>query len=854
MKDIFTLISALCFLLGGYFISYGQRKELNTGWTFRQYQIGRWLPATVPGTVHTDLMANKQIKDPFFRNQEKEVQWVDKVNWEYAVTFQIDDTTYAKSHQQLVFYGLDTWCDIFLNDEKIMSTDNMFRTWKVPVTGKLQRGENRLHVKIWSPIIKGLEEIEKYGMALPASNDYSEYGGMGPVRVSVYSRKAPYHFGWDWGPRLVTSGIWRPVVLESWDDVKIDHLFIRQPSVNRSLANLEAEVNFIAGPTSPLQIELFHNGKVMAKTGITPQKGENRITLPFSIKNPELWWSNGLGKQHLYHFTVRIKKEGRIIAQENITTGLRSLKLIRQKDPKGESFGFELNGVPVFAKGTNSIPNDVFLPRITRSDYKKMVTDVADANMNMIRIWGGGIYEDDYFYELCDRKGILVWQDFMFACAMYPGTPEFLENVRQEATDNIIRLRNHPCIALWCGNNEIDLAWRHDTPGGWGWKQAYSKAQQETIFKAYTDVFHHILPEVIAQYTDGDNYWPSSPMAGPGINQHNVYTGTSGDNHYWGVWHESHPLEKFEENIGRFMSEYGFQSFPEFTTVRKYALPEDYHIESEVMSAHQRSGIGNLRIKEYMNRYYRLPEDFEQFLYLSQVLQARATTTAMKAHRKAMPYCMGSLIWQLNDCWPVASWSTTDYYHNWKAAHYAIREACKPVMLAPVTKDKELLLWIVNDRIQPVQGSYTVELFDFNGKLLNNLSGRFTANANSSGTITGIDIKTLLQEHSAKEVVAVISIHKGKELLDQVYHYFALPKELNLSDPIISTQITERKGEKQMLVKTDKLACNVMFYIPDHPAFFSDNYIDLLPGKTYQIIIKTELPAEKINVKTRYIR
>lgn len=823
-------------------------KELNTGWKFRQYNLGAWLPATVPGTVHTDLMENKKIEDPFYRNNEEKTQWVDKVNWEYAVTFDATDSLYNKQNQQLIFYGLDTWCDIFLNGEKIASPNNMFRTWKVDVTGKLRKGENTLNVRLYSPIIKGLEEMEKYGLAVPAANDYSQYGGMGDVRVSVYSRKAPYHFGWDWGPRLVTSGIWRPVVIEAWDNIKIEDLYIRQPSVTGALAQLEAEMNLQSTEKQEIQLELLHNNKVITRQTITADKGENQIKMPFTIKNPKLWWSNGLGKQNLYDFTVNIKKGDQIIVQNSVTTGLRSLKLVRKKDAKGESFGFELNGNPVFAKGTNSIPNDQFLPRITRKDYEKMVRDAADANMNMIRIWGGGIYEDDYFYELCDKHGIMIWQDFMFACAMYPGNAEFLENVKQEATDNVIRLRNHPCIALWCGNNEIDIAWAN-----WGLKKAYSKPEQEQIFKAYTDVFHNLLPEVIATYTDGDDYWPSSPMSGPEINAHEKRPATSGDNHYWGVWLEKQKFDGYEKNIGRFMSEYGFQSFPEFETVKKYALPEDYNIESEVMAAHQRSGIGNLRIKEYMGWYYNVPEDFEQFIYMSQVLQAQAMRLAFETHRRAMPYCMGSLSWQLNDCWPVASWSTTDYYHNWKAAHYAIREACKPVIFAPKMDETTLNLWVVNDKQTAVNGQYTIVLKDFSGKILNKISGKCSVKANVSQQIGTIDKQTLLKGHPTSEVVAVLSIREGKTLLDEQNIYFTEPKNLNLSKPVISLQLTEENGGKYVIATTDKLACDVMFYIPGVTAEFSDNYIDLLPGKSYKIKINTDLPVAQIKIKTRHI-
>lgn len=416
--------------------------------------------------------------------------------------------------------------------------------------------------------------------------------------------------------------------------------------------------------------------------------------------------------------------------------------------------------------------------------------------MNMLRIWGGGIYEDDYFYELCDRNGIMIWQDFMFACAMYPGNPEFLENVRQEAADNLIRLRNHPCIALWCGNNEIGVAWRHNSPGGWGWKQKYSTEEQERIFQAYQDIFHRILPEAVEKYTDDMAYWPSSPMSGPGESDFELLPGTSGDNHYWGVWHGKHRLEAFADNVGRFVSEYGFQSFPEFETVKKYTVPEDYNIESDVMASHQRSGIGNLRIKEYMSWYYRVPENFEQFLYMSQVLQAKAMDIAMRTHRRAMPYCMGSLLWQLNDCWPVASWSTTDYYHNWKAAHYAVREACKPVIVVPRKNGSQLELWVVNDRLKKVKGNCIVELQDFEGNVLNRIQADFSAEGNRSVLIDHIGSDRLLKNHPREKTLAVVTLRNGNKILDEHHVYFTEPKNLDLpAHPRITTRYNEKTGE-----------------------------------------------------------
>ena len=826
-------------------------------WQFRQKDSGDWLPATVPGTVHTDLLANGRIEDPFYRMNELGLQWIDKKDWEYRTEFSVDDELIGKKNQYLVFQGLDTYADVYLNGECIGSVDNMFRTWKFDVSGKLKVGDNELRVVLASPTARGLEEMKRYGLRLPADNDQSERGGMGQDRVSVYTRKAPYHYGWDWGPRLVTSGIWRPVIIEAWSGMKVEDVYIKQTEVTRELATLSADIRVKADVGQEVEIEITSDGKVLASGKKSLERGENNVSVPFEVESPRLWWSNGLGEQNLYSFKVRVTGVEGVIAEKEVTTGLRSLKLVRKKDQGGESFGFELNGVPVFAKGANIIPNDVFLPRANREVYEKMVFDAANANMNMLRVWGGGIYEDNVFFELCDKYGIMVWHDFMFACAMYPGNKEFLDNVREEAIDNVVRMRNHPCIALWCGNNENALAWRHGSPGGWGWKQQFTKEQQDTVFKAYYDVFHDLLPRVVSEYMPGCDYWPSSPMAGPEPTQHGLDGTTSGDQHYWGVWHGFRPLESYDEVTTRFCSEYGFQSFPEMSTIRTYALPEDYDINSEVMKSHQRSYIGNGRISDYMKMYYRVPTDFEQFIYMTHVLQGLSTKMAIEAHRRNRPYCMGSLVWQLNDCWPVASWSTTDYYHKWKAAHYVMRDCFKEIIVAPKWQNDSMLVYVVSDRLQPVEAELSVDVMDFSGKIIYSEKSNVEIPANTSTVLTGMKRSFLLRGASGKDVFAVVRLTAGGKNVDEKNVYFEYHKDLNLpQEPELSILAREEGKQKYILVTADKLACNVLFVLPDSTAFFSDNYIDILPGQTYKINVKTDIPLAEIErrIQYRYLR
>lgn len=832
------------------------RTELISGWEFRQRDSGAWLPATVPGTVHTDLLANGRIEEPFYRMNELQLQWIDKKDWVYRTVFSVDKEFLEKKNQRLVFHGLDTYADVYLNGKSIGVTDNMFRTWVFDVSGLLNAEGNELRVVFDSPVRRGLEEMERYGLRLPADNDQSERGGMGNNRVSVYTRKAPYHYGWDWGPRLVTSGIWRPVVLEAWSNVKVEDVFIRQPHVTCEEAQLIADIRVNSDKQQDVVVEVVNDGHVLVREHEKLKVGKNEILLSYNILNPRLWWSNGLGKQELYDFTIRVVTGDGTVAEKAVTTGLRSLKLVRNKDQWGESFGFELNGVPVFAKGANAIPNDVFLPRVTRDKYEKMVSDAANANMNMIRVWGGGIYEDDAFFEFCDKYGIMVWQDFMFACAMYPGNREFLDNVREEAIENVIRLRNHPSIALWCGNNENALAWRHGSSGGWGWKNQFTREEQDTIFKAYYEVFHEMLPGVVNDYTDGDDYWPSSPMAGPEPTQHGLDGTTSGDQHYWGVWHGFRPLESYDEVTTRFCSEYGFQSFPEMSTIETYALPEDYDIESDVMKSHQRSYIGNGRILDYMKMYYRVPDEFEQFIYMTHVLQGLSTKMGIEAHRRNMPYCMGSLVWQINDCWPVASWSTTDYYHKWKAAHYVVRDCFKEIIVAPKWNNDSLAIYAVSDRLQSLRGMLDVEVVDFAGKVHCSREVEVVIHPNTSTILLQLNRDSLLAGASGEEMMVVVRLQAENEVLDEKNVYFEYHKDLKLPEPSLSIRAIEEQGKKFILVSSDKLACNVMFYLPGDVVFFSDNYRDILPGKNYKIKVDTDLSPTQIEerIRFRYVR
>lgn len=821
-----------------------ETKGLNENWTFSQVGENNWLPATVPGTVHTDLMANGKIEDPFYRLNERDLQWIDKVDWEYKTKFSVDENFLDRDVVELDFKGLDTYADVFVNGEKVLSADNMFREWQADVKEFLKEGENELHIVFRSPINEGIKKYDAQGFVIPVSdNDLAEIGQVEDGKmVSVYTRKAGYHYGWDWGPRLVTSGIWRPVALVAYDKAKIENLQIVQNEVTSDKATFTAIFEIDAEKKEKANLTILNDDSTLVAKSVQLKKGLEKYSVDFEIANPKLWWTNGLGEPHLYNITAALNVGGKM-AKKETRIGIRTLELIRDKDNDGTSFYFKLNGHPVFMKGANYIPNDVFLPRVTAEKYKNVVETAKNSNNNMLRIWGGGVYEEDIFYDLCDENGILVWQDFMFACAMFPGDEAFLENVKQEAADNVKRLRNHPSIALWCGNNEILAAWE-----GWGWKQkeeAKSKENADKIWQAYVDIFHKILPEVVAEYDSQRSYWGSSPSSGLGVPADLI----NGDEHYWGVWWGKEPFETYATHLPRFMSEYGFQSFPEIATVRKYALPEDYDIFSEVMKSHQRSSIGNGTIEYYMLKEYKKPKNFESFLYVNHVLQAEGIKFGLEGHRRAMPFCMGSLYWQINDVWPVASWSSTDYYQNWKALQYYVKKGFSPILVSPYTDEFKLKVGIVNDRLEDITAQLRLKLMDFNGKVIWEDMSVVELPANSSGNY--FDVNKNEYEYTYRKqldkLVLVTELVKAGEVLSKNTFYFKSFKELKIEKPTVEYGIVKTGSGFDIELKTDKLAKNIYLQIGDEKGFFSDNYFDLLPHEKVTINLKTSISEEKLN-------
>jgi beta-mannosidase len=638
--------------------------ELDGGWKFRRAGTKDWLPARVPGTVHLDLMRNNIIPDPYLRDNESKIQWIGEVGWEYMKTFQFTEDHFAWRHIDLISKGLDTYANVYLNDSLILVADNMFKDWTVDIKRILHIGTNTLRIQFPAVIPQNKAQYAKLTNKLPGDE-------------KVVCRKAAYHFGWDWGPTLVTSGIWRPIYIREWNAVNVLGVQFIQKKLTDTLANIAAQFTMFAELGDSAEIRLLLDTTEILRQSVILNKGPNVIRGDFSIKNPKKWWPNGMGFQPLYNFGYEVYFNGKLAGEGRQKIGLRTIEFVQEKDSTGKSFYFKVNGVPVFIKGANYIPQDNFIPRVTDSTYRALIKDVREANMNMLRVWGGGIYENDIFYDLCDENGILVWQDFMFANSMYPGNKEFLDNVRDEAIQNIVRLRRHPCIALWCGNNEIDEGWKN-----WGWQKQYGYNAEDSaaIYKNYRIIFNLILPNNVRRFDSARAYIPSSPLHGWGRPE----SLTEGDSHYWGVWWGKEPVLNYEKKVGRFMSEYGLQSFPDYSTILKFTSPADRVLGSAVMKAHQKHPTGYETIDEYLLRDFRKPKDFESYAYVSQLWQSRSIIKAIEAHRRAKPTCMGTLYWQLNDCWPVVSWSSRDYFGKKKALMYALPAAYDLVLVSPV--------------------------------------------------------------------------------------------------------------------------------------------------------------------------
>ena len=830
-KDIICSLAACFMSLTASAYQKPQVCTLHSDWTFCQVGDTLWSDAKVPGTIHQDLLNHNRIPNPFYGMNEEAVQWVENEDWMYRTSFVVTEEQLNRDAAVLELDGLDTYADVFLNGALILRSDNMFVGHKVSVKPVLRKGENRLLIRFRSAVKEALPQWETNGFDYPADNDHSS------KRVSIYTRKAPYSYGWDWGIRLATCGIWRPVRLVFSDVARIEDYYVRQASVSASKADVDNRLeitNVTSQPVSALLKVAYHysaNDTKEVQKQIELRPGENTVSLPVMIDNPHLWMPNGWGEPSLYKFTASVSVDGVEVASQERQVGLRSIRVVMEDDEHGKSFYFEVNGHPMFAKGANFIPDDALLPNVTTERYKRIFEDVKAANMNILRVWGGGIYEDDKFYDEADRNGILIWQDFLFACTTYPHDPLFLKRVEAEAEYNIKRLRGHASLAMWCGNNEIYEGVRY-----WGWKNKYTAEAFAEMNRGYDVLFRQLLPDMVKRFDSDRFYMHGSPYE---ANWGRSESWKIADSHNWGTWYGRKPFESFDSEIPRFMSEYGFQAFPEMKTIRTFAEEKDFELESPVMNAHQKATIGNALIKQTMGLYYKVPAKFEDLVYVGLVLQGQGMRHGIEAHRRNRPYCMGSLFWQLNDSWPVVSWSSIDYYGNWKAMQYQSQRAFAPVLINAIKEGDDLCVYLISDELQDRDDvRLTVELMDFDGKS----HGKWTHSGKLSANTSMLFLKKRVDEFLSKQDAATsflrftLKAKNGASLADEVF-YFAYPKDQKLPEARIETSVKRRGEAIEMTLKADKLARDIFIEVPVQGVRFSDNFFDLLPGQRKKITI-----------------
>jgi beta-mannosidase len=864
----YSLFMLVLTVAGGFAAtSQKQTIELNRGWQFRLapdgslnhvpgvnpevdqatlQRVAGWIPAEVPGCVQTDLLRNKLIDDPFYRDNEKRLQWIGLEDWEYQTSFEVPAATLARKHMELVFQGLDTYAMVYVNGQGILRADNMFRTWRVDAKPYLKQGSNTLQIIFRSPINDVLKQIEMLPYHLPSISVHDADVEKG-IGTDPYTRKAPYQYGWDWGPRFVTMGIWKPVTLESWDDAVIRDVHIAQNEITADVANIAANLEVESDGNGAAKVSVSYTGpdsksSKKIERDVTLHPGVNQISVPIEIEKPARWFPAGYGPQALYQFSATLDVKRSTVDQAKVRTGLRSLVLRRDPDHWGRSMEFVINGIPIFGKGADVIPFDSFPTRVTEATYRQILQSARDANMNMVREWGGGIYEMDDFYNICDELGLIVWQDFMFGGDMYPGDAEFLENVRQEAIDQVKRLRNHPSIVIWCGNNEVETGWMH-----WGDRQQFKAAvgqkTAEKVWQDYMVLFNRVLPDVIVEYGQPVPYWPSSPSANF---EDDPDTQRIGDMHYWQVWHALAPIEDYKQQLPRFMTEYGFQSFPEMSTIKSFSTPADWDISSAVMLSHQKNKGGNGRIYDYLLRYFGQPKDFESFLYASQVMQAEAIKMGAEHLRRNRPRTMGSLYWQLNDCWPVASWASIDYQGRWKALQYYARRFYNDLLVSPNEENSALQIYVVSDRQQALPAQLRVRLLDFSGKVLEEKSTDIQVKPLSSDVYFSLPTTQLLAQRRRDQVFIDAELVVSGRVASRNLYFFDKMKDVVLPKAEIKADITSVGNGYRVTLQSAQLARDVYLSFGDLDANFSDNYVDLLPGDSVQIEVSSKSSLDQL--------
>ncbi|GCE26059.1 beta-mannosidase [Dictyobacter alpinus] len=805
--------------------------DLHTSWQLKQrnpeiqladdfVSTEHWLPATVPGVVHLDLLAADQIPEPFYGLNEAELQWIGERDWLYRNTFEVTNEDLAGADVVLCFDGLDTYASVWLNGVHILTSDNMFVPQRIPVKSHLRVGQNELYIAFESALLRG-KQLEAEYKKLPLWNGDSS---------RLYVRKAQYHYGWDWGPVFMTAGLWRGVRLESYDARIADVHCPYEVAEDLQRVRLPVEIQLEASTQAAAQevhIALYApSGELAAETTVRVE-GQQAVHAQLALTQPQLWWPNGYGEQPLYRLVTTLRRaEGEQVDQHELRLGLRRLQLQQQplQDAPGSSFYFEINNTPIFCGGANWIPADSFLTRITRERYRQWLQLAVDGNMTMLRVWGGGIYEDPAFYEYCDELGLLVWQDFLFGCGIYPAHASFQQSVRAEAEAAVRQLRHHASIVLWCANNE-DYAIAES--------QKLSNPEihdhfEETAFPARA-IYEQLLPEVCQRLDGTRPYWRGSPYGGKASDDTTV-----GDVHIWRVWHGGSPYQDYPKLAGRFVSEFGMQSFPALETIQSFAPDSELYPQSRTLDYHNKAEGGPGLMAPYLVDNVRVPADLPGQIYATQFVQSEALSYAIRGWRRlwqgpGREYTSGALVWQLNDCYPVMSWAMVDYYLRVKPAYYSVARELAPFAVGLARQNSEQAgVWAVNGTTEQVTLELELRTVNLQGELLSEQSKSVVLPANRS---TELD---LIQHPQNDEVVLQARLLKDGVVLSRATLWNEPYKYLTLSDPELSI---ERIDATTVSISATRPVKGV--WLDAGPNLkWSDNMLDIIPGDTQTIVIQ----------------
>ncbi len=802
----------------------GNIQSLNGVWEWCQEGAGLDAGYTgeVPGTLISDMLRNRLIQDPYWRCNEYEVRELMGRNYLYGRNFSVSAEDLGYSGAELVCAGLDTIASIRINGCLVAETRDMHRTYRFPIMEYLQEGNNRIEILFHS----SLDFVRKEDQ----ENDIF-YASTGCIRGNAALRKAHYMFGWDWGPQLPDMGIYRDIAIEYRNTAKLEDVHIRQEHEDQEHVRLKFEVKvmqpFSCGKNPDNGQTLFTEVKITDPEGkLVCKTVRSMVQWQFEemIKEPVLWWPNGLGDHPLYKVELRLlDQSGASIDTYECRIGLRTVTVSTDENEYGNEFAITVNGIKIFAMGANYIPEDNILTRVTKERTERLIKDCAAANFNCLRVWGGGYYPDDYFYDKCDEQGILVWQDLMFGCNVYALNDNFEEDIVEETKDNVRRLRHHACLALWCGNNEME----------WGWADEWARIKgHHPRYKAdYTKIFEYILPRAIRVCDDTTFYWPSSPSSGGAFDNPNSIN--RGDQHYWEVWHSGKPFTEYGDFS--FCSEYGFQSFPHSKTIASFTLPEDRNIFSKVMESHQKNPAANGKILNYIADYFLYPKDTDSLAYISQILQLKAIEYGVEHWRRKRGQCMGSLYWQLNDCWPVASWASIDYYGRWKALHYGARRFYSPVAIS-ISEEKELSshvsYYVHNDTREEEWCRTKIQLKDRQLRILWEESWEGGLPPLSVVKCMEADFSSWTDDEAVRSsVFSTFQLYRGEELAAERTVLFVKPKHFDYRAAAYDVSVTESEHCFHITVKAQCFCQYVELYFKNYDVIFSDNYFDITSPK-----------------------